>query len=169
MQVNPSENWSPESSASDPCPLNESRYAGFWYRTLAVVIDWLLSSVIAIILAFVLGFALGASLAETSSPTEIKSAAEVMGNCLGVFVIWLYFTISESSSWQATPAKRLLGLKVTDENGHGIGFGKANGRYWSNILSALILGIGYVMVAFTQRKQGLHDKIAGTLVIKAKA
>lgn len=62
----------------------------------------------------------------------------------------------------------MVGLKVTDENGARIGFGKANGRYWSKILSALILFIGFVMVAFTEKKQGLHDKIAGTLVVKAK-
>lgn len=50
-----------------------------------------------------------------------------------------------------------------------IGFGKANGRYWSKIISALILFVGFLMVAFTEKKQGLHDKIAGTLVIRANA
>ena len=53
----------------------------------------------------------------------------------------------------------MFGLKVTDVEGNKIGFGKANGRYWSKIITALILG--YIMVAFTKKKQGLHDIIAG--------
>jgi len=63
----------------------------------------------------------------------------------------------------------MVGLKVTDENGERIGFGKANVRYWSKFLSFLILYVGFVMVAFTEKKQGLHDKIAGTLVVKVNA
>jgi uncharacterized RDD family membrane protein YckC len=105
-------------------------------------------------------------MAGTSSATEISSAGEALGNLVGILITWLYFTISESSPWQATLGKKLLGLKVADEAGNRIGFGKANGRYWSKILSALILCIGFIMVAFTEKKQGLHDKIAGTLVFK---
>ena len=60
----------------------------------------------------------------------------------------------------------MFGLIVIDLDGNKIGFGKANGRYWSKILSAIILCIGFIMVAFTQRKQGLHDVFAGTFVIK---
>lgn len=85
---------------------------------------------------------------------------------LGILIQWLWFTIPESSKWQATVGKKMLGLKVTDEKGERIGFGKANGRYWSKILSILILFIGFVMVAFTEKKQGLHDKMAGTFVVK---
>lgn len=79
---------------------------------------------------------------------------------------WLYWTVFESSSWQATPGKRMLGLRVTDMDGNRIGFGRANARYWSKILSFLILLIGFLMVAFTRRKQGLHDLIASTLVLR---
>ena len=59
-----------------------------------------------------------------------------------------------------------MALKVTDLSGDRIGFGKANARYWSKILSTLILYIGYIMVGCTERKQGLHDIIARALVIK---
>jgi uncharacterized RDD family membrane protein YckC len=62
-----------------------------------------------------------------------------------------------------------LGIIVTDLEGRRIGFGRATGRYFAKILSALILGIGFLMVAFTQRKQGLHDMIAGTLVVRGTA
>jgi len=143
-----------------------SRYAGFWYRTLAWIIDSVIIMVAGLIIALPLGFALGASMPEKSSAIEIVSAAKALGNLEAIFINWLYFTISESSPWQATLGKKLLRIKVTDEEGNRIGFGKANGRYWSKILSSLILCIGFIMVAFTEKKQGLHDKIAGTFVFK---
>lgn len=144
-------------------------YAGFWIRSLAAIIDGVLCEVLAIFLVLPLAFALGASMAETSTAAEIESAGEGLGYVMGILIQWLWFTIAESSKWQASVGKKLLGLKVTDEQGQRIGFGKANARYWSKILSALILLIGFVMVAFTEKKQGLHDKIAGTLVVKTNA
>jgi uncharacterized RDD family membrane protein YckC len=58
----------------------------------------------------------------------------------------------------------IFGLKVTDLYGNRISFERATGRHFAKILSAMILCIGYLMVAFTERKQGLHDLLAGTLV-----
>lgn len=81
---------------------------------------------------------------------------------------WLYFALLESSKMQATVGKLAIGLIVTDLNGQRISFGRATGRYFAKILSGLILLIGYIMVAFTQRKQGLHDMIANTLVYKTR-
>ena len=77
---------------------------------------------------------------------------------------WLYFALMESSTRQATLGKMALDMKVTDDEGNRISFGRATGRYFAKILSALILLIGFIMVAFTDRKRGLHDMIAGTLV-----
>ena len=79
---------------------------------------------------------------------------------------WLYFALMESSSKQATLGKMALGIRVTDVNGNRIGFGRATGRHFAKILSGLILGIGFLMAAFTEKKQALHDMIAGTLVVK---
>jgi uncharacterized RDD family membrane protein YckC len=59
-----------------------------------------------------------------------------------------------------------MNLKVTDMNGNKIGFGKASGRHFGKILSGMILSIGYIMAAFTEKKQALHDKMAGCLVVK---
>lgn len=78
---------------------------------------------------------------------------------------WLYFSVFESSRLQATPGKLALGIRVTDLEGNRIGFGRATGRFFSKIVSGLILDIGYIMAAFTSRKQALHDMMAGTLVI----
>ena len=52
----------------------------------------------------------------------------------------------------------MLGLYVTNEHGRQLGFGQANGRYWSKIISGLVVGVGFLMIGWTQRKQGLHDK-----------
>jgi len=71
----------------------------------------------------------------------------------------------ESSDKQATMGKMALGIIVTDLEGNRVSFGRATGRYFAKILSALILLIGYMMTGFTQKKQALHDMIAGTLVI----
>lgn len=85
---------------------------------------------------------------------------------ISTLINWLYFALMESSGRQATLGKMALGIVVTDLNGDKIGFGRATGRYFAKILSGLILFIGFIMVAFTQKKQGLHDMIAGTLVVK---
>lgn len=145
----------------------QPRNAGFWFRVLALFIDTFLCQTASVFLILPMAFALGASMADSATLDEIELAGESLGVVLGIVIQWLWFTIPESSKWQASLGKKLLGLKVTDENGNRIGFGRANGRYWSKILSGLLFGFGFLMVAFTQKKQGLHDKIAGTLVIRA--
>jgi uncharacterized RDD family membrane protein YckC len=79
---------------------------------------------------------------------------------------WLYEALLTSSSWQGTIGKRLLSLRVTDLEGNRISFARATGRYFGKFLSRMIMNIGFIMVAFTERKQGLHDLLAGTLVMK---
>ena len=75
----------------------------------------------------------------------------------------------ESSAKQATVGKMALGIIVTDLDGRRIGFGRATGRYFAKILSALTLGIGFLMAGFTERKQALHDMVASCLVVKGVA
>lgn len=143
------------------------RYAGFWIRLLASVIDSILVNILFRLVALILGLRLMPIFgADEFDYYDDLGSIFLTTVLLSTLINWLWFTIAESSAWQATPGKKLLGLKVTDERGQRIGFGRANGRYWSKILSALLLCIGYLMVAWTDRKQGLHDKIAGTLVVR---
>jgi uncharacterized RDD family membrane protein YckC len=72
----------------------------------------------------------------------------------------------ESSKRQGTLGKMAIGIVVTDLDRRRITFGKANARFWSKLLSKALLGAGFIMIAFTRRKQGLHDIIAKTLVIR---
>ena len=79
---------------------------------------------------------------------------------------WLYFALMESSRFQGTLGKMAVQIKVTDMEGNRLTFGRATGRHFGKIVSGMILLIGYIMVAFTEKKQGLHDIMAGCLVVK---
>jgi uncharacterized RDD family membrane protein YckC len=81
---------------------------------------------------------------------------------------WLYFAICESSAMQATLGKKVLGLKVVDLSSRHIGFGRATGRWFGKYVSMLTIFIGFIMAGLTARKQGLHDLMAGTLVVYGK-
>jgi uncharacterized RDD family membrane protein YckC len=78
---------------------------------------------------------------------------------------FLYHPVMESSRWQATLGKRLCGLTVVTAGGKRISFTRALVRYLAKFLSGSLFGIGFLMIAFTNRKRGLHDMIAGTLVM----
>jgi uncharacterized RDD family membrane protein YckC len=119
-------------------------YAGFWLRVAASLID-------SVLLGFVGG---------------ILGTKE---NGLLALLIWLaYFSAMECSKYQGTLGKIALGLRVTDLNGTRLTPLNAVGRNLGKILSSLILGIGFLMAAFTAKKQALHDILAGTLVVKRK-
>ncbi len=130
-------------------------YAGFWMRFGAALIDGILLGIVAGIIAFIIVMATGDSAA-------VSNIASFVNFLLGI----PYFIVMESGPRQATLGKMALGLKVTDMEGGRINAGQAAIRYFSKILSAIILLIGYIMAAFTPKKQALHDIIAKTLVVK---
>jgi len=131
-------------------------YAGFWRRFAAYVIDNILVTVVFWLVALVLGAIAG-------------DGGVIVAYILGTIGVFVYFAAMESSTSQATVGKIALGIQVTDLEGNRVSFGKALGRNLAKILSALILYVGFIMAAFTAKKQGLHDMIAGTLVVKKGA
>lgn len=143
-------------------------YAGFWKRFGALVIDWMLLSILngICIGLFVLSF--GAAMFSGGLGAIPFGVSMVFSFFTLSFVLnWLYYTLMESSARQATLGKMALGVVVTDIEGRRISFARANGRYWSKILSGFFLCLGYIMAGFTAKKQALHDLIASTLVIDA--
>ncbi len=128
------------------------RFAGFWKRFAAWLLDFIILTVITIPLSLIVF---------------------IVPPYLSTFISWpislligvLYYGLQESSVHQATLGKRALGIIVTNLEGSRISFGRAAGRELAKILSALILFIGFLMIGFTEKKQGLHDMIAGCLVI----
>ena len=134
-------------------------YGGFWKRVIAYLID-------AFIIAFPVTMIFGTVIPQTmmTDNIQVTSVAVSMPQVILFVASWVYFAGLESSVWQATVGKKMLGMQVTDTSGERIDFIKATIRYLSKFLSSFFLMIGFIMVAFTEKKQGLHDFIAGTLV-----
>jgi uncharacterized RDD family membrane protein YckC len=142
-----------------------ARYGGFWIRFVAVIIDWLIVQAVVAPVSFILGATIGVAGAVVGMPgVGIRLVAIIVGGVLGVAAFWVYEAAMESSSRQATLGKMAFSLKVTDLAGQRISFARATGRHFAKFLSGLILCAGYIMAGFTERKQALHDMIAGTLV-----
>jgi len=119
-------------------------YGGFWRRVVAWLIDFIVVSVASgIIIASTFGF----------------------GMLVVFFGHWVYEALLTSSPWQATIGKKAMNMVVTDMDGKRLSFAHATGRYFAKWVSALALGVGFIIVAFTDKKQGLHDLIASTVVL----
>jgi len=145
----------------------QAEYAGFWLRFVAVLIDGLVVGVISGTIGGIVGGIYGgAAGASGASMDSITKNAGGLGGGIGIVAQWLYFALMESSSTQGTLGKMALGLKVTDLDGYSISFGQATGRYFGKIISSLFCCIGFFMAGFTEKKQALHDMMAGCLVVR---
>jgi len=117
-----------------------------------------------------LGLIFAGAVAGTMRGGAAASSAAVLAPLVifgfWILVPWLYYAIFESAGTQATPGKLALGLRVVTEGGEPLGFGAATGRFFGKLVSGFTLYIGYLMVLFTERRQALHDKMAGALVVK---
>lgn len=81
-------------------------------------------------------------------------------------ISWLYFAAQESSGWMGTVGKRLMGLAVQGVDGRQLSFGRASVRWAGRWLSSLVFGLGYLLALFTDKRQTLHDLLAGTVVVR---
>jgi uncharacterized RDD family membrane protein YckC len=127
-------------------------YAGFWIRVGAYIIDAILLSVVNVALSFMFLSNLG----------DISTI--IIYYCITIGIGVAYMAGMESSERQATFGKLAVGIKVGNETGERISFGNAVGRYFAKIISGLLLCIGFMMVGWDDKKQGMHDKMAGTIV-----
>jgi type IV pilus assembly protein PilA len=132
-------------------------YAPFFRRFFALLLDYGL---------VVLGFAAATALLGANQNGADDGGFRALATLV---VAWLYKAGMECSAKQGTLGKLVLGIKVVSLDGGRIGFGRATGRFFALLLSAVILYIGFLMAAFSKRRQALHDMIAGTLVVKANA
>ncbi|GGH37156.1 RDD family protein [Paenibacillus segetis] len=119
-------------------------YVGFWVRFLAYLIDVVILEVLSWIWPFNVGI-------------------------ISWMIGFVYFTYLPSTPWQGTIGKLIVGAKIVDEEGNRISYLHSIGRYLSSIVSGLILCIGFLMIAFTDQKRGLHDYMAGTYVLKKES
>lgn len=149
-------------------PAPQFRYAGFWRRFVAMIIDGIVFS--PLFLVFFVTTGMFGVIFGAGRETEPLGAAMFGFGIFAGFVVlvagnWLYHTMMESSRHQATLGKMALGIRVTDMNGNRISFARANGRFFAKWLSGAIMNIGYLMAAFTEKKQALHDILTGCLVV----
>ena len=143
-------------------------YAGFWKRLAAVLIDSFVLFCPLLFISFILmgvivGFNPDSATQASKAQAEMNIAMRLIGGVLG----WLYFAFMESSNQQATLGKMALGIRVTDTDGSRVSFARATGRHFAKFVSCIIVYIGFLMAAFTRKKQGLHDKMASCLVVNA--
>ncbi len=134
-------------------------YGGFWIRFCAIVVDTVIISVFTGIINKALG------LNVLSNQTDLSPKA-IFATLFGLLVGVFYYSVLQGML-QGTIGKKAMGLVLVDEKTLGkISFGQSIGRYMMCWVSALCLGIGYIMVGFSDKKQGWHDRVAGTLVVK---
>ena len=145
---------------AQPAGQSQVAYGGFWIRLVAYIID-------AILISLVLG-AVASILGVNFMNQETLEDYDPTFNLVSLVAGWLYFALMESSERGATVGKMAMGLRVVTNDGKRLSFLNATGRYFAKIISAVILCIGFLMIAFTDRKRGLHDMIASTLVIKTR-
>ena len=167
-----------ETTTATPPTMSATVYASFGARLVALIIDWIiigvLQSFVIVPIMGLLGLSFipqiqeGGSIDEAQAMGMIGTAMAAMGSIwiLTTAIAILYFAIMESSKSQASVGKMALSIKVTDLSGDRISFGKGLLRSVGKQISGAIMCIGYLMAAFTEKKQGLHDMIASTLVVK---
>ncbi|HEX7801524.1 MAG TPA: RDD family protein [Pseudoxanthomonas sp.] len=146
-------------------------YAGFWKRVAAYMIDAMVIGVATqIVQLVVMGVFFGLNASSMSNPETMFASGAGILFVLGLYVVPLamnaaYYAAFHASSKQATLGKMAVGIKVVRTDGTRISLARGVGRFFATILSSLTLGIGFLMAAFTDRKQALHDMICDTLVV----
>lgn len=181
-------------SAPPPPPVWDARppetavhYAGFWIRVVAAIVDsialWIVWSIILLVLP-----------ADAAAPLpedpDLEALIEYANSLISprqvivyAAIVWAYFAFQESSSTQATLGKRMMGIRVSTESGARLSLLTASLRAWPiylpsvaalagstfSTLVGLIAFISCIAVAFSARKQGLHDKMAGAVLTRRQA
>jgi len=151
-------------------------YAGFWLRFLAFLIDNVVMGIAFVLILIPLIFLTGlGGFIGTIHPDEDFNDVGILmligliflAATVSLVFTWLYHALMESSEWQATVGKKVLGLVVTDLAGQRVSFWRATARHFAKIITNMVPAfIGYIMAGFTEKKQALHDMLAGCLVLR---
>lgn len=137
-----------------------NEHAGFWVRFLAYLID-----------SIIVGCALGLLLTVMGIPVTMVDAegitqATYVAHIYTTIGGWLYWSITQSSPWQATIGKKVLGLRLINQDGTRVSFLKALGRSTIGyFISAIIFGMGFIAIGVTKDKIGFHDSLFETYVV----
>jgi len=133
-------------------------YGGFWSRVCALIID----TIFLLGLSGIINLAMGLNFFQNDPSPKV-----LYSSLFSMIVSFIYCSIFQGMFY-GTFGKKLMGLKLVDAKTlQQVSIGQAFGRYAMQFVSAICLGLGYFNVAINQKKQGWHDKAAGTLVIKS--
>jgi uncharacterized RDD family membrane protein YckC len=145
-------------------PVAALRYAGFWIRVLAYIIDFILMEIVLVPLSIAIRFAAGG----TASPMDPNIPAFLANSTVSIVLVVSYYTFFVGK-YGATPGKMALKLRVVNPDGSPVSYGKACGRYFAFVVSSMACLIGLLMVAWDSEKRGLHDRMCNTRVIQIKS
>jgi len=140
------------------------RYVGFWARFGAWFIDVVILNLGGLVWGSILGLIVGVLMAGQPKD-EIMMTARALAIILGLLIAWLYFSLMESSKYQATLGKQVIGAIVVSTDGGRLSFGQAAGRWFGKIVSGFAFGLGFIWIGISKTKQGFHDTLAHTYVI----
>lgn len=146
----------PEEAADQPKPI----YAGLGWRLLAMLIDGIALLILILLLSLLI-------LMGGADPEAMSQSAIVAYYGGSAVIIWLYYATSEGGPRRASWGKWILGLRVVRIDGERLGFARASVRVVCKVLTVLTLGLGFLTVLFTARRQALHDVITGCVVTRA--
>jgi uncharacterized RDD family membrane protein YckC len=143
------------------------RYAGFWRRFSAWIVDLVLITIatvpVAIGLIWIMEALHGDLRMKLGHARYLAGLGAVFSWVIGG---WLYNAQMLSSDRQATYGKRFLGLRVITGRGRKVSYAQASARHFAEFLSAFIGFFGFIVAAFTRRRQALHDIVADTVVVQ---
>ncbi|WP_164462073.1 RDD family protein [Bacillus sp. FJAT-42376] len=144
------------------------KHAGFWLRFAAYVIDGFIVSIFMYLFIFLIaGAAMGSSILS-GNPDDINIVVVIAGYAFFLLVVLAYYIAMPVTKWQGTIGKKLVGIKIVDRYGQKLTIGKSVLRYLSMIVTGFTFGVGYIITAFTERKQALHDLMVKTYVIQSR-
>lgn len=179
LEASPPDDTSPRPGEEilPPPPAVTFEYAGLLRRFTAFLID----SVLLLLVIVIVTLPAGVFYSGISRPDNISEVLtglfsmrpdsgvlRLFGILTGFLVSWLYYALFESSNMQASPGKKIAGMMVSGFTGTRISFDRATLRHFCKMISAVICFIGFFMISFTGKKQGLHDIIAGCVVLKTR-
>lgn len=140
-------------------PSYDRKYGGFWIRVLAKILDTLFIQIGSLIIGFIVGFIV--PLVAPGNAAAVSIAAMALS-----LIIWLWYITYTVAKYGATPGKMIIGYKIVRTDGSKLTYLRAFARIWAEMLSAIILYIGYMMAGWDKEKRALHDIICDTRVVK---
>lgn len=146
----------------------QPRYAGFWRRFIAAVLDQIILLVGRAFVYGAIGLIIYAMLFVFDARNQIDLVFRIYAAILALvdfWITWIYFAAMESSTLQGSLGKLALGIRVSNTDMKRITFEQATARYFAKIISSLTIGVGYLLCAYSSKKQALHDFIGKTVLV----